>query len=71
MYLIKQLIRNEWFTAKSAEGTEMNTFGFIEFIEFVGLKNKVKTIEVCLSLNFGRKPEFQRFVYDNKRKISA
>ncbi len=25
-------------------------------------------IEVGLLLNFGRKPEFKRFVYDNKRK---
>ncbi len=25
-------------------------------------------IEVDLLLNFGRKPEFKRFVYDNKRK---
>ncbi len=68
MYLIKQLIRNELFTAKIAECPEMNTFGFIEFIE---LKNKATTIEGGLLLNFGRKPEFKRFVYDNKRKISA
>jgi len=32
---------------------------------------KVATIEVGLLLNFDRKPEFKRFVYDNKRKISA
>ena len=25
-------------------------------------------MEVGLLLNFGRKPEFKRFVYDNKRK---
>jgi hypothetical protein len=31
------------------------------------LKNKATTIEVGL-LNFGRKPEFKRLVYDNKRK---
>jgi len=49
-------------------------FGFVEFIgfvEFVELKNKATTIEVGLLLNFGRKPEFKRFVCDNKRKISA
>lgn len=33
---------------------------------------KATNIEVGLLLNFGRKPEFKRFVYDNKRKsISA
>jgi hypothetical protein len=40
----------------------------VEFIEFVGLKNKATTIEVGLLLNFGRKPEFKKFVHDNKRK---
>jgi len=30
---------------------------------------KATNIEVGLLLNFGRKPEFKRFVYDNKRKI--
>ncbi len=29
---------------------------------------KAANIEVGLLLNFGRKPEFKRFVYDNKRK---
>jgi len=29
---------------------------------------KATIIEVGLLLNFGRKPEFKRFVYDNKRK---
>jgi len=29
---------------------------------------KATNIEVGLLLNFGRKPEFKRFVYDNKRK---
>lgn len=29
---------------------------------------KATNIEVGLILNFGRKPEFKRFVYDNKRK---
>jgi len=32
---------------------------------------KATNIEVGLLLNFGRKPEFKRFVYDNKRKKSA
>jgi hypothetical protein len=33
------------------------------------LKYKETTnIEAGLLLNFGRKPEFKRFVYDNKRK---
>ncbi len=33
---------------------------------------KATDIEVGLLLNFGRRPEFKRFVYDNKRKnISA
>ena len=32
---------------------------------------KAPNIEVGLLLNFGRKPEFKRFVYDNKRKKSA
>ncbi len=33
---------------------------------------KATNIEVGLLLNFGKKPEFKRFVYDNKRKnISA
>jgi len=32
---------------------------------------KATTVEVGLLLNFGRKPEFKRFVYDNKRRISA
>jgi hypothetical protein len=43
----------------------------VEFIEFVGLKNKATTIEVGLLLNFGRKPELKRFVHDNKRKKSV
>jgi len=29
---------------------------------------KATNIEVGLLLNFGRKPEFKRFAYDNKRK---
>jgi hypothetical protein len=29
---------------------------------------KATNSEVGLLLNFGRKPEFKRFVYDNKRK---
>jgi len=29
---------------------------------------RATNIEVGLLLNFGRKPEFKRFVYDNKRK---
>ncbi len=29
---------------------------------------KATNIEVGLLLNFGRKPEFKRFVFDNKRK---
>ena len=29
---------------------------------------KATNIEGGLLLNFGRKPEFKRFVYDNKRK---
>ena len=29
---------------------------------------KATNIEVGLLLNFGRKPEFKRFEYDNKRK---
>ncbi len=29
---------------------------------------KATNIEIGLLLNFGRKPEFKRFVYDNKRK---
>lgn len=33
---------------------------------------KATNIEIGLLLNFGRKPEFKRFIYDNKRKnISA
>jgi hypothetical protein len=32
------------------------------------LKNKATTTEGGLLLNFGRKPEFKRLVYDNKRK---
>ena len=32
---------------------------------------KATNIEVGLLLNFGRNPEFKRFVYDNKRKKSA
>jgi len=31
---------------------------------------KATNIEVGLLLNFGRKPEFKRFVYSNNRKIS-
>jgi hypothetical protein len=38
---------------------------------FIELKNKVTTIEVGLLLNFGRKLELKRFVYDNNRKLSA
>jgi hypothetical protein len=30
---------------------------------------KATNIEVGLLLNFGKKPEFKRFVYDNKKKI--
>ncbi len=29
---------------------------------------KATNIEVGLLLNFGKKPEFKRFIYDNKRK---
>lgn len=29
---------------------------------------KATTIEIGLLLNFGKKPEFKRFIYDNKRK---
>jgi hypothetical protein len=29
---------------------------------------KATNIEVGLLLNFGREPEFKRFVYDNKRE---
>ena len=36
-------------------------FGLINYL-------KPTNIEVGLLLNFGRKPEFKRFVYDNKRK---
>ena len=36
-------------------------FGSINYL-------KATNIEVGLLLNFGRKPEFKRFVYDNKRK---
>lgn len=32
---------------------------------------KATNIEVGLLFNFGRKPGFMKFVYDNKRKISA
>jgi hypothetical protein len=32
---------------------------------------KATNIEVGLLLNFGRKPEFKRFVYDNKEKTSV
>jgi hypothetical protein len=32
------------------------------------LIKKATNIEVGLLLNFGRKPEFKRFAYDNKRK---
>jgi len=32
---------------------------------------KAIAIKVSLLLNFGRKPELERFIYDNKRKISA
>jgi hypothetical protein len=43
----------------------MNTDKLINYL-------KATTIEVgFLLLNFGRKPEFKRFVYDNKTKISA
>ncbi|MBI4699467.1 MAG: GxxExxY protein [Nitrospirae bacterium] len=31
---------------------------------------KATNIEVGLLLNFGKKPEFKRFVYDNKKNIS-
>ncbi|GAG10728.1 unnamed protein product, partial [marine sediment metagenome] len=31
---------------------------------------KATNIEVGLLLNFGRKPEFKRFIYDNKKNIS-
>ncbi len=33
-----------------------------------GMGGQATDIEVGLLLNFGRKPEFKRFVYDNKRK---
>ena len=29
---------------------------------------KATNIEAGLMLNFGRRPEFKRFIYDNKRK---
>jgi len=42
----------------------MNTDKLINYL-------KATIIEGGLLLDFGRKPEFKRFVYDNKRKISA
>jgi len=31
---------------------------------------KATNIEVDLLLNFGQKPEFKKFVYDNKKNVS-
>ena len=55
---------------KHKEFTDIILRSFYEVYNEAQLINYLKTtnIEVGLLLNFGRKPEFKRFVYDNKRK---
>ena len=52
------------------EITDIMLRSFYEVYHEAQLINYLKAtnIEVGLLLNFGRKPEFKRFVYDNKRK---
>ena len=55
---------------KHKEITDIILRSFYEVYHEAQLMNYLKAtnIEVGLLLNFGRKPEFKRFVYDNKRK---
>ncbi len=55
---------------KHKEITDIILRSFYEVYHEAQLINYLKAtnIEVGLLLNFGRKPEFKRFVYDNKRK---
>jgi len=55
---------------KHKEITDIILRSFYEIYHEAQLINYLKAtnIEVGLLLNFGRKPEFKRFVYDNKRK---
>ncbi len=55
---------------KQKEITDIILRSFYEVYHEAQLINYLKAtnIEVGLLLNFGRKPEFKRFVYDNKRK---
>jgi len=55
---------------KHKEITDIILRSFYEVYHETQLINclKATNIEVGLLLNFGRKPEFKRFVYDNKRK---
>ena len=55
---------------KHKEITDIILRSFYEVYNEAQLINYLKAtnIEVGLLLNFGRKPEFKRFVYDNKRK---
>ena len=55
---------------KHKEITDIILRNFYEVYHEAQLINYLKAtnIEVGLLLNFGRKSEFKRFVYDNKRK---
>jgi len=56
---------------KRGLNTKRSQILFLEvFIKFM-MNLKATTIEIGLLLNFDRKPEFKRFVYDNRRRISA
>ncbi len=54
---------------KHKEITDIILRSFYEVYHEAQLINYLKAtnIEVGLLLNFGRKPEFKRFVYDNKK----
>jgi GxxExxY protein len=58
------LIVNEKVIVELKVVRTLNTTHEAQLINYL----KATNIEVGLLLNFGRKPEFKRFVYDNKRK---
>ncbi|MBW2742189.1 MAG: hypothetical protein JRE64_25885, partial [Deltaproteobacteria bacterium] len=67
----KEAMLGEWFNPDDKFFVDEEGFFF-----YVGRSNDmlkvggiwVSPIEVGLLLNFGKKPEFKRFIYDNKRK---
>jgi hypothetical protein len=61
------MVRNCLKTLDSGFCRNDGKWYFLTFYEIINYL-KATNIEVGLLLNFGRKPEFKRFVYNNKRK---